>query len=138
MATITPPYADPGRAAFEELDTYVQNFLLSGPHPVLAPAYTYNADAATVLAQFTVVGLDGSNEIVAADISDVDPANWIVPIGVLAHAVAANDGRAHVWYQGAFNMDALVWDASFDSDAKKLAAFFGAPSPTQITVAKRA
>ena len=26
----------------------------------------------------------------------------------------------------------LVWDSSFDTDAKKLAAFEGAPVPTQI------
>lgn len=132
MATVTPPYADPGRASFEVLDDYTQNFLLAGNHPELAPAYSYPIAGATVLAQFTVVGLDGSGEIVAANNTTV------AAIGVLAHAVDGSaDGTAPVWYSGAFNMDALVWDAGYATDADKLAAFQGAPTPTQIVVAKR-
>lgn len=46
-------------------------------------------------------------------------------------------GNAQVYYSGCFNQDELVWDASFDSDAKKQAAFDGAPSPINIIVAKR-
>ncbi|MEM1430020.1 MAG: head decoration protein [Pseudomonadota bacterium] len=132
MANVTPPYSDPGRAAFEVLDTYLQSFLLAGTHPELAPAFSYPAANATVLAQFAVVGLDGSGEIVAATQDETVKA-----IGVLAHAVAENDGRAHVWYSGCFNIDALVWDASFTTDAEKLAAFAGAPTPTTILARKR-
>ena len=61
-------------------------------------------------------------------------------IGVLAHAAALGASgslNGQVWYSGCFNQDALVWDASFDTDAKKQAAFFGAPTPTTIIVAKR-
>lgn len=36
---------------------------------------------------------------------------------------------------GNFNVDALVFDASF-SDAEKLAAFEGAPTPTNIVLQK--
>lgn len=137
MPTVTPPYADPGRASFEVLDDYTQNFLLAGTHPELAPAFSYPAATATALDQFAVVGLDGSGEIVAAVTGNADPANDIQAIGVLSHAVVAGDERAHVWYQGCFNIDALVWDSSFDTDAKKLAAFAGAPTPTQIIARKR-
>ena len=41
-----------------------------------------------------------------------------------------------VYRSGHFNMDALVWPASYDTDAKKLAAFDGAPSPSQILVSR--
>jgi hypothetical protein len=139
MATITPPYADPGRAAFEELDTYAMNFLLAGSHPPLAPAFSFDLPTGVTYAQFTVVGLNATNELVPALTGSVDPADDIQAIGVLAHAitVAAAGDKGQVWYSGCFHHDALVWDASFDTDAKKLVAFQGAPTPTTIIVATR-
>ena len=137
MTNVTPPYADPGRASFEVLDTYIQDRILAGTHPELAPAVSYPADAAPELAQFAVVGLDGSGEIVAATRSDPPSVGDIQPIGVLAHAVVAGDARAPVWYSGCFDQDGLVWTAGFSSDAIKQAAFAGAPTPTQIIVRKR-
>lgn len=137
MANITPPYADPGRASFEVLDTYQQNFLLAGNDPALKPAYSFASASATELAQFAVVGLDADGEIVAAVRGSAAPADDIQPIGVLAHAKQSGETRAHVWYSGAFNMAALVWDASYATDAQKEAAFRGAPTPTTIIVAKR-
>lgn len=137
MANITPPYADPGRASFEVLDSYFQDFLLAGNDPELKPAYSFASDTATVLAQFAVVGLDADGEVVAAIRGSADPVNDIRPIGILAHAKVAGDVRAHVWYSGAFNMDALVWGASYMTDAQKEAAFRGAPTPTTIIIAKR-
>ena len=41
---------------------------------------------------------------------------------------------APVYRQGVVNPDALVWPASYDTDAKKFAAFDGAPTPTDIIV----
>lgn len=64
----------------------------------------------------------------------------IDPIGVLITAIssgAGESGRAPVWRAGNFNPDALVWHGSFDTDAKKAAAFRGSPSPTNIIVRKR-
>lgn len=133
MATIPNQYADPGRAAFEELDTYTQSFLLAGNHPELAPALSYPADEAIPLAQFSVVGLNGSGDLAMAT-----QDGTVQAIGVLAQAWAGSAAStAPVWYSGAFNIDALVWDSSYDTDAKKLAAFAGAPTPTQIVCAKR-
>lgn len=140
MATINVPYADPGRAAFEVLDTYTQGFLLAGNHPELAPAYGFPLANDTTFAQFSVVGLDGSGELALAVTGSVDPEDDIQGIGVLAHAASlggTGSGTGQVWYSGCFNMDALVWDDSFDTDAKKEAAFRGAPTPTNIIVAKR-
>lgn len=140
MATITPPYADPGRAAFEELDTYVQNNLLAGNHPELKPAYSFPLDNDATFAQFSVVGLDASGNLALAVVDDVTPANNIQAIGVLAHAAslgATGTGTGAVWYSGCFNADCLVWDASFDTAAKREAAFRGAPTPTTIIIAHR-
>lgn len=140
MATIKFPYADPGRAAFEELDTYVQSFLLAGSHPELKPAYSFSLANDTAFAQFSVVGLDASGNLALAVTGSADPADDIQAIGVLAHAAslgATGTGRGQVWYSGCFNADALVWDASFDTDAEREAAFRGAPTPTTIIIGKR-
>lgn len=139
MATVTPPYRDPGRASFEVLDDYTQNFLLAGIHPELKPAFSAPIPNNANYAQFTVVGKNGSGQLVPAT-WDADPEVAIKPIGVLAHAAslgASGTGTGTFWYSGCFNMDALVWDASFNTDAKKLAAFEGSPTPTTIIVAKR-
>lgn len=45
---------------------------------------------------------------------------------------AAGDVKVEVTRWGCFNPDALVWDSSYDTAAKKLYAFEGAPTPTSI------
>lgn len=252
MATVTPPYADPGRASFEVMDDYAQNFLLAGSHPELKPAVSKPLPNNVSYAQFLVVGKNAAGQLVpategsnpaaatgaitfsgvgtaadtvtiggvvytlvaaadadyevtiggsaaataanlAAVINGTDPnttpahpdvsasvvgavvtltarqpglvgnsvttvesgtgasfaaatltggadQGGVQAIGVLAHAAAlgaSGTGTGTFWYSGCFNIDALVWDASFDSDAKKLAAFEGAPTPTTIIAAKR-
>lgn len=66
MADITIPYADPGRASFETLDTHLQAFLLAGNHPQLAPAYGYPLRNNANFAQYSVVGLDDDGYIAMA------------------------------------------------------------------------
>ena len=64
----------------------------------------------------------------------------VQPVGVLAHAASlggSGAGTGPVWYSGAFNGEALVWHETFDTDAEKEAAFRGAPTPTNIIIAKR-
>lgn len=57
-------------------------------------------------------------------------------VGVMAGAITTTgaEAMAPVLRGGHFNGDFLTWDASFDSDAKKKAAFEGANSPTQIVI----
>lgn len=59
---------------------------------------------------------------------DAGCANYVLaqPV-VLASGASATIA---VYREGHFNMDALTWDASYDTDAKKKAAFEGSVSPT--------
>lgn len=84
-----------------------------------------------------VVGFNAAGELVKAT-WDATPANAVKPIGVaIIGAVTGASGAKKgipVYRGGCFNPDQLVWDASFDSDAKKFAAFEGSPTPTNIIV----
>lgn len=88
------------------------------------------------LAAYTVVGLNGSGNVVRAVQGTTDP------IGILMYPVttgASGDlpvGR--VLRSACVNPDLLVWDASFDTEAERMNAFEGAPSPTQIVMRKLA
>jgi hypothetical protein len=56
----------------------------------------------------------------------------VMPIGITTAAVTTGSGvttTVDVYRSGMFNPDALTWDASFNSDAKKKAAFEGSISP---------
>ena len=138
MVDITTSYKNAdinGRAVFEEIDRYLPSTLLAGHEPALAPANTYPAKASTALVQFTVVGREGNAKDGAIVIAT---ATTVQPIGVLAHGFTAGATGltpASVFEIGCFNIGSdspLVWDASFDTDDKKHAAFRGAPSPTRI------
>lgn len=138
MADVTVPYIEAGEASFEQLDTYLQKFLIAGEHPKLA-SFPMTVKAAQTLAQFAVVGLDASGDLVPATFN-ADPALGIKPVGVVTQAVTgAADGSTTVptFYSGSFNPDALVWDATFDTDGKKATAFNGSPTPTNVTLRKR-
>lgn len=135
MANVTPPYSDGfGRASFEQMDTYLQNYLLSGVFPPLSPAISMKQKISTTLAQFSVVGRDANGDLVLGSAT-------VKPVGVLAHSsVAGATGTVNgqVWYSGCFNPDMLVWDATLSTDALRVAAFQGNATPTQVVLRKRA
>lgn len=60
------------------------------------------------------------------------------PIGVTTAPVkaSATDQRVAAFRSGCFNPEALTWHASYDTDAKKAAAFRGSPTPTNILIRK--
>lgn len=62
----------------------------------------------------------------------------IKPIGITTAAVVggAADQSIAIFRSGCFNPAALNWHASYDSDAKKVAAFRGADAPTNILIRK--
>lgn len=140
MADQKIPYPEVGLAAFEQLDNFTANLLLSGSWPILSPGYPLTVKADEVLEMFEVVGLDANSKLVPATIDTVTPANSIQAVGVMTQAVTGNafgTTTVPVFLSGCFNPDALVWDASFTDMASKLAAFMGAPSPTQILMRER-
>lgn len=113
-----------GRAAFEVLDTYTQQNLLAGAEPELQTANRILLGDSLNLAQFTVVGLSGGKLVPAT--YNATLASAVKPIGVLAHGATSGAANStiygEVWLTGNFNADAdspLVWDASFDTLAKK-------------------
>lgn len=120
MTTI--PHGDAGMAASnsEEFNTVE---LRSGDTPVsttpevVAAAAINGAD----MEAFTVVGRDGAGKLIPA-VDGVTNAIGITCSTVLDTAGAA-DGQVAVFRSGMFNPDALVWDASYNTDEKKRLAF---------------
>lgn len=113
-----------GVPSFESLDTFTQTQLVAGSEPSLMPAVRILLGDSLTLAQFTVVGLS-SGKIVAATYN-ATLGSAVRPIGVLVHAATSGGSnttiKGEVWLTGCFNADSdspLVWDASFDTLAKK-------------------
>ena len=142
MPPIEIPQAQPGVAHFELSDDYVNTHILNGEHPALSPAISAISGAA--IERWQVVGYDASGNIVPAT-WDADPADAIQAIGVATNAVTATNAitataageRVLYWYAGHFNLSLLVFDATFDTEAKRLAAFAGSPNPSQLRVSSR-
>lgn len=87
-------------------------------------------------------------EVVALGANGVEKAVWNAdyeaagkrPYGILTAPVVTGVGQTttlDVYRSGHWNMDALVWPASFDTDAKKKAAFEGSLSPTLFVSKKK-
>lgn len=128
-----------GVPAFEVLDNFVDSNLVAGAEPpILRPNRILLGDSLT-LAQFTVVGLDANKKLVAAK-WDAVAANVIPPVGVLMQAATSGAANSTIYGEvalgGCYNAgddDAgagspLVWDATWDTLAKKLASVVGSPN----------
>ncbi|MER9522503.1 head decoration protein [Mesorhizobium sp. M0292] len=93
--------------------------------------------ASQTLAAFTPVGFDGSGNLVAALLDTVTPANSIKAIGITLYGIVVPGGQnpgVPILRSGCLAKHMIAWPASFDSDAKKFAAFAGAPTPSSIVV----
>lgn len=129
------PYGAAGMADFEQSGVFQQIELFAGTVP--APfTEAYPVGASTDLPAFSVVGLNGSGNLVLADPGAGTP---IPAIGVTTAPVTTGVGETAsvaIFRAGCFNPAALNWGAWFNSDARKLAAFRGAATPTNITIRK--
>lgn len=77
------------------------------------------------LALYSVIAADGALAEHDSGASDA--------YGILAAPVEIAEGQTMsvpVYREGTWEIDALVWDDSFDDDEKKIAAFEGSASPT--------
>lgn len=124
-----------GVPMFEQLDQAVDSNLLAGSEPGLTVPQRILLASSLTLAQFTVVGLDATNALTPAITGSVDPDDDIKPIGVLVHAATSGASNTtkfgEVWLTGNYNAGTdspLVWDASFDTLAKKTGAVVGNPN----------
>lgn len=125
MTTYNIPQTDSGLGVpSQSSDVLAANLgpLLLSPHPA-AETFDEIVAASQTLVAFTVVGKDANGRLVKSTWHASTP---ILPIGVIAEAITTdgttNYKGALVWKTGHFNMARLVWDVSYDTDAKKLAA----------------
>lgn len=100
--------------------------LLTGDYP---PPATRDHPVASgiTLAAFSVVTLDTTT----GNITPYTAAGGTKAYGVTVARTTGGD-TIPVYFSGVFNPEALVWDVAVDTDAKKVAAFTGSPSPSQI------
>jgi len=123
MATLIPT-TDLGMATMLT-DSFKTVPLLAGTAPtVTTDEVVADAVAAAGLPAFSVVGFDSSGKLVKATYN-ATPASGVPAIGITTAAVVAGATAKNVsiFRDGVFNMDALIWDSSYDTDAKKKAAF---------------
>ena len=140
------PTSNPGVASGVDRDNFRshEHLLSDSPEPVTRNFRMVKAAAGGAVEHglYSVMALNAAGEIhQAAD--SVDRANGRCARVILAGPFTqqANAGGQTImvaaYVQGHFNADALIWNAAFDTDAKKLAAFdsFGVddfPNPGQI------
>lgn len=89
------------------------------------------------LAAYTVVGVNASGQVIPA------VAGTTQAIGILLYPVTTAAGEtnvARVLRAGCINAlwSGLVWNASYNTNALKMNAFNGAPSPTQFVTRRLA
>ena len=130
------PYGEPGVASFasESFGNNPEPFF--GDTPVTTTNITITASGADIdLGLYSVLNLAGTALADYAATRDAGCANYI-----LAEPIFIADGDSMtvpVYRTGYFDQDALTWDASYDTDAKKKAAFEGSVSPG-IFIGKKA
>lgn len=121
----TIPQEDAGMAmaATEDFKTIP---LFTGDTPVTTtPEIVADAVVASVdLPAYSVVGRDGNGKLVKAT-WNATPASGVPAVGVTTATVKAGATAKNVamYRSGMFNPNALVWDASYDTDEKKRLAF---------------
>lgn len=119
-----PAHADVGIASFAMDSLGGTPALLFGDKKVTSDVE--NVAANTTLAAYSVVGRVGNVAGGALAMATAD--GTVKPVGILAHSVLTGAGvttTATVLKSGQFNADALVWDATYNTELKKKSAFEG-------------
>lgn len=136
MTTI--PIGNPGLAGGVVTENFKKFEVLLSDRPAIFGEEVEVAAAYTgTLALYSVVKLDAAGRITGlAD--NVSGANAAGAKGILAMQIVktgAGTPKAYIYRGGHFNIDALVWDdTTFDTDAKKIAAFRDAPTPSAMVL----
>lgn len=121
------PHGDPGVASFASDEHSQVTLIMSNtPAVVTMPMAIAAATATAGLPIYSVVGVNGSGEIIPAEFGTTDA------IGITTSVITAGTAKAPIMRAAHANINAMDWPASYDTEAKKLAAFDGAPSPTNF------
>lgn len=139
MAINTPYLAHlagfPGQWS-EEINPVREGLILNNPDVVTVDM---TIAASQTIAEYTPVGLNATGDLVPA-VWAADPEDAIVPVGITLFPITTPAGTplkgVPILIQGGLNVDMVKWPASFDTIEKKLEAFRGAPTPTNIVVKK--
>lgn len=101
--------------------------VFAGEYPIETIPVTLLSGAG-VIAPLSVVGkVTASSKFVMCDLAAVDGSEVPAFIVVDGGDATSADLVVKAYKSGTFNIDALNWHASFDTDAKKLAAFQAGP-----------
>lgn len=127
MVDTTLPQGAPGIAlsATESYGGPIE--ALYGEGDVTTTSASVMSTAGVDLKLYSVVHVAANGELTLAD----ETADG--PTGILTAPVVLTAGQSttvDLYRSGHWNMDALEWDATYDTDAKKKAAFEGSISPT--------
>lgn len=142
MATITPPN-DPWKAGFpsQSSDTInaVAEGLIVGETPAVVTLDQTIAASQTITGLYVPMGYDGSGNLVPAEWHATYSGAGVRATCILLRPITTPSSPVQgieTLIQGCLNMDMIAWPASYDTEAKKLNAFDGAPTPTSIVVKK--
>lgn len=138
--TVTLPYLSQGAGIpRQDSDTIVSSGkdLFVGDEP---RRFTQDKPvaASTTIKDLEVVGFNASGNLVPAVYDATYEENGVRPIGIAVLGITTPSSGAlkglPIYRAGCVNIDAIEWPASFDTDAKKFAAFEGAPTPTNFVL----
>lgn len=126
---------NPGVAAWASED-FTESELVTGETPQFGTKENFTLlDQNADLPAYTVVGvITASGKVTVSDMAAVDGS--AVAIGITGYKVPdpGADLTIAVIRSGVLNPDRLNWHASYNTAAKKKAAFRGAPTPTNIVI----
>lgn len=134
MTTI--PHADHGLAASYYDEYSSVELLASDLPPVISNSAKAGDFGATGLVKWTPVRYDRATGTISAVSWNADPALAVLPNAVTSHDIAVGssaDSAVIVYVSGNFNPEAINWPASFDTAAKRAAAFDLASCQIQLT-----
>lgn len=124
------PYADYGIADIQHEDfSTVELFAGDTPHIVTDTGVVPALLATAGIPAWTPVHVDPATKVISLAVYAVDPADAVLPNAITVATVKTGspaDTNMPVYKAGSFNIRALKWPASFDSNDKKLSAFAAA------------
>lgn len=119
---------------WDDTITATPNSLVTGDQPALLTQDLLVAASQTI-PERGVVGFDANGRLVPAVSGGGSP---IQAIGIALMAITTDASTTYkglkVYRGGCFNPDLIAWPASYDTEAEKINAFNGAPTPTNIIV----